>query len=176
MSEITAVSLFTGAGGMDIGFEHAGVRILCANELNRDACDACAANHPEARLIRGDLAEHMDELKQYRGRRPCVRRNALPGVFGCRKMEQNDARSQLILRFLDVVELLRPRAFVMENVKALAVLKKWEPIRRRYMERVSELGYSCGRLGAECCGLWRSAEQRAGVLCRQRSAHGCCGI
>ena len=96
MSEITAVSLFTGAGGMDIGFEHAGVRILCANELNRDACDTCAANHPEVRLICGDLAEHMDELKQYRGRRPCVRRNALPGVFGCRKMELNDARSQLI--------------------------------------------------------------------------------
>ena len=39
MSEITAVSLFTGAGGMDIGFEHEGVRILCANELYRDACD-----------------------------------------------------------------------------------------------------------------------------------------
>lgn len=96
MSEITAVSLFTGAGGMDIGFEHEGVRILCANELNRDACDTYEANHPEVRLIRGDLAEHMDELKQYRGRRPCVRRNALPGVFGCRKMEQNDARSQLI--------------------------------------------------------------------------------
>ena len=167
MSEITAVSLFTGAGGMDIGFEHAGVSILCANELNRDACDTYAANHPEVRLIRGDLAEHMDELKQYRG---------VDLVFGCRKMEQNDARSQLIWRFLDAVELLRPRAFVMENVKALAVLKKWEPIRRRYMERVSELGYSCGRLGAECCGLWRSAEQRAGVLCRQRSAHGCCGI
>lgn len=59
-------------------------------------------------------------------------------------MEQNDARSQLIWRFLDAVELLRPRAFVMENVKALAVLKKWEPIRRRYMERVSKLGYFCG--------------------------------
>lgn len=44
-----------------------GVRILCANELNRDACDTYAANHPEVRLIRGDLAEHMDELKQYRG-------------------------------------------------------------------------------------------------------------
>ena len=173
MSEITAVSLFTGAGGMDIGFEHAGVRILCANELNRDACDTYAANHPEVRLIRGDLAEHMDELKQYRGVDLVF---GGPGVFGCRKMEQNDARSQLIWRFLDVVDLLRPRAFVMENVKALAVLKKWEPIRRRYMERVSELGYSCGRLGAECCGLWRSAEQRAGVLCRQRSAHGCCGI
>lgn len=67
MSEITAVSLFTGAGGMDIGFEHEGVRILCANELNRDACDTYAANHPEVRLIRGDLAEHMDELKQHRG-------------------------------------------------------------------------------------------------------------
>ena len=62
MSEITAASLFTGAGGMDIGFEHAGVSILCANELNRDACDTYAANHPEVRLIRGDLAEHMDCL------------------------------------------------------------------------------------------------------------------
>ena len=40
MSEITAVSLFTGAGGMDIGFEHAGVRILCANELNRDGASS----------------------------------------------------------------------------------------------------------------------------------------
>ena len=37
------------------------------NELNRVACDTYAANHPEVRLIRGDLAEHMDELKQYRG-------------------------------------------------------------------------------------------------------------
>lgn len=95
MSEITAVSLFTGAGGMDIGFEHAGVRILCANELNRDACDTYAANHPEVRLIRGDLAEHMDELKQYGASTLCSA-DRLARVFGCRKMEQNDARSQLI--------------------------------------------------------------------------------
>ena len=59
MREITAVSLFTGAGGMDIGFEHAGVRLLCANELNRDACDTYAANHPEVRPIRGDLADQF---------------------------------------------------------------------------------------------------------------------
>ena len=52
--------------GMDIGFEHAGVRILCANELNRDACDTCAANHPEVRLICGDLAEHMVQKEEIR--------------------------------------------------------------------------------------------------------------
>lgn len=60
------------------------------------------------------------------------------------KWTPNDERSQLIWRFLDVVELLRPKAFVMENVKALAALEKWEPIRQRYMQRVAELGYTCG--------------------------------
>ena len=35
MSKITAVSLFTGAGGMDVGFGDAGVQVLCANELNK---------------------------------------------------------------------------------------------------------------------------------------------
>lgn len=63
MSKITAVSLFTGAGGMDIGFESAGINILCANELNKDACDTYATNHPGVKLIRGDLTKHMDELK-----------------------------------------------------------------------------------------------------------------
>ena len=58
MNELTAVSLFTGAGGMDIGFESAGIHVLCANELNKDACNTYAANHPDVKLIRGDLTEH----------------------------------------------------------------------------------------------------------------------
>lgn len=143
MNKITAVSLFTGAGGMDIGFESAGINVLCANELNRDACDTYAANHPGVNLIRGDLTQHMDELKEYEGVDLVFGGPPCQGFSVAGKMDPNDERSQLIWRFLDVVEMLRPKAFVMENVKALATLEKWGPIRQRYMQRVSDMGYNC---------------------------------
>ena len=144
MNRITAVSLFTGAGGMDIGFENAGINVLCANELNKDACNTYAANHPEVKLIRGDLTEHMEELAPFEGVDLVFGGPPCQGFSVAGKMNPNDERSQLIWRFLDVVELLRPKAFVMENVKALAALEKWEPVRQRYMQRVAELGYTCG--------------------------------
>ena len=144
MNRITAVSLFTGAGGMDIGFENAGIHVLCANELNKDACNTYAKNHPDVKLIRGDLTEHMDELTPFKGVDLVFGGPPCQGFSVAGKMDPNDERSQLIWRFLNVVELLRPKAFVMENVKALAALEKWEPIRQRYMQRVAELGYTCG--------------------------------
>lgn len=143
MSKITAVSLFTGAGGMDIGFESAGINVLCANELNKDACDTYATNHPGVKLIRGDLTQHMDELKKYEGIDLVFGGPPCQGFSVAGKMNPNDERSQLIWRFLDVVEMLRPKAFVMENVKALATLEKWEPVRQRYMQRVRDMGYKC---------------------------------
>lgn len=143
MSKITAVSLFTGAGGMDIGFESAGIKVLCANELNKDACDTYETNHPEVKLIRGDLIEHMEDLAEFKGVDLVFGGPPCQGFSVAGKMDPNDERSQLIWRFLDVVELLRPKAFVMENVKALAALEKWEPVRQRYLQRVSDLGYTC---------------------------------
>jgi len=143
MSKPTAVSLFTGAGGMDIGFENAGVKVICANELNKDACDTYAANHPEVKLIRGDLTEHMEDLKEFIGVDLVFGGPPCQGFSVAGKMDPNDARSQLIWRYLDVIELLKPKAFVMENVKALAKLEKWADVRKRYLDRVRELGYNC---------------------------------
>lgn len=143
MDKITAVSLFTGAGGMDIGFESAGINVLCANELNKDACDTYASNHPTVNLIRGDLTQHMDELKKYEGVDLVFGGPPCQGFSVAGKMDPNDERSQLIWRFLDVVEMLHPKVFVMENVKALATLEKWEPVRQRYMQRTSDMGYKC---------------------------------
>lgn len=143
MNKITAVSLFTGAGGMDIGFENAGIHVVCANELNADACKTYKANHPDTHLICGDLMLHMDEIAQHKevdlvfGGPPCQ------GFSVAGKMDPNDERSQLIWRYLDVVELLHPKAFVMENVKALGALEKWKPVRQKYLERVADMGYTC---------------------------------
>lgn len=42
---IKAVSLFSGAGGMDVGFESAGVQVVFANELVKEAAETYKANH-----------------------------------------------------------------------------------------------------------------------------------
>ena len=47
MSEpLRAISLFSGAGGMDVGFENAGIKVVFANELVSDAAETYKANHP----------------------------------------------------------------------------------------------------------------------------------
>jgi DNA (cytosine-5)-methyltransferase 1 len=56
-------------------------------------------------------------------------------------MNPDDERSKLIFTFLDAVERVKPRAFVMENVKALGYLEKWSAVRIKYLTRANNLGY-----------------------------------
>ena len=143
MTEIKAISLFSGAGGMDVGFKNAGVNVAIANELNDYACDTYEANHPEAILYRGDIAQWTPKITEQKnvdivfGGPPCQ------GFSVAGKMDPNDDRSKLIWHFLDIVEAVQPKTFVMENVKALGTLAKWQPIRDKYHKRVEELNYFC---------------------------------
>jgi DNA (cytosine-5)-methyltransferase 1 len=58
------------------------------------------------------------------------------------KMNPDDPRSQLLWVFMKAVELIKPRAFICENVKALAVLEKWADVRQRLFTLASQLGYT----------------------------------
>ena len=64
-NEITAVSLFSGAGGMDVGFESAGVKIVFANEIIKDAADIYNANHPSGRMVNADIYNIIETMNQY---------------------------------------------------------------------------------------------------------------
>ena len=139
----TGVSLFTGAGGMDIGFENSGVEVIWANELVETAASTFSANHPDVHMVVGDITEKYDELPEPNkvdivfGGPPCQ------GFSVAGKMDPDDPRSQMIFAFLKVVEKCQPTAFVMENVKALGVLGKWSEVREKYTEEVKRLGYTC---------------------------------
>jgi len=50
-----AISLFTGAGGMDVGFQQAGYEVVWANELMPHAAATYALNHPDGVMHCGDL-------------------------------------------------------------------------------------------------------------------------
>lgn len=140
---ITAVSLFSGAGGMDVGFEKAGVRVVFANELMKEASQTYRANHPNCNLVNNDINSVMDQLDEYRGVDLVFGGPPCQGFSVAGKMNPEDTRSQLIFTFLDVVERVKPKAFVMENVKALACLDKWSDVRKKYFTRAQEIGYPC---------------------------------
>lgn len=140
---IQTLSLFSGAGGMDVGFKNAGVQVVLANELDKRASETFSANHPETKLIIGDINDNFSELEKLKdidlvfGGPPCQ------GFSVIGKMNPNDERSQLIWSFLKAVEIIQPKAFVMENVKALATLKKWKAVREAYVKKATTLGYGC---------------------------------
>lgn len=138
-----AISLFTGAGGMDIGFEQAGIEVVVANEIEKKAAESYIVNHPETRMINDDINNVFSEFSDYKdidivfGGPPCQ------GFSVIGKMNPEDVRSQLIWSFLEVVKLVQPKVFVMENVKALATINKWKDVREKYINKAAELGYKC---------------------------------
>ena len=140
---IKAISLFSGAGGMDVGFKNAGVDVVLANEIDLNAANTFVANHPDTKMIVGDINDNLHNFWDYTdidlvfGGPPCQ------GFSVIGKMDPNDERSQLIWSFLKVVEIVRPKAFVMENVKSLATINKWKGVREEYIKRAKELGYGC---------------------------------
>ena len=141
--QYTAISLFTGAGGMDIGFEKAGIKVLFANELMKEAAETYKSNHPDTLMVNDDINNVIDTLDNFKGVDFVFGGPPCQGFSVAGKMDPDDSRSKLIHTFLDVIEKVSPKAFVMENVKALGVLEKWQDVRNRYLERAYSLGYNC---------------------------------
>lgn len=142
-NDITAVSLFSGAGGMDVGFENAGVKVVFANELMKEAAETYKANHPSSVMVNDDIYNVIEDMYKYKGVDLVFGGPPCQGFSVAGKMNPDDERSKLIFTFLDVVEKVQPRAFVMENVKALGVLDKWSEVRNKFITSAQKLGYSC---------------------------------
>lgn len=60
LKKLTAISLFSGAGGMDVGFENAGVEVIWANEINKEVAETYKLNHPNTTLVNDDLNKKLD--------------------------------------------------------------------------------------------------------------------
>ncbi len=148
----TFVSLYSGAGGLDIGFCEAGLRPVFAIDNDATAAETYNASYKRMsdRLahLRGcdhaclvaDIDDHLDDLATgdadlVIGGPPCQ------GFSVAGKMDPSDPRSRHVWRFMEAVERVAPRAFVLENVKALAVNRRWSTLLVGLRERASELGF-----------------------------------
>jgi DNA (cytosine-5)-methyltransferase 1 len=124
------ISLFSGAGGMDVGFEQAGFEIAVAVEQDSSCCNTLRLNRPNLKVIEGDISTIKTEyiLKESNlqpleaalviGGPPC-QSFSLAG----KRMGLDDKRGLLILEFARVVREALPQAFVMENVQGMV---NWE--------------------------------------------------
>lgn len=146
----TFVSLYTGAGGLDLGFIAAGFRPVFANDINLDAMqtyqtalmtiDGRLGKGPSHEMIIGDIRE-TETLPQRGSADLVIGGPPCQGFSVAGKMDPNDPRSRLVFDFLAMVERVQPEAFVMENVKALARNRRWAGTISAIRQKAEDIGY-----------------------------------
>lgn len=133
----TLVSLFCGAGGLDLGFEKAGFRTIWANDIDKDSCQTHAL-WSDAEIVCGNIGSIKLESIPFgdviAGGFPCQGFS----LAGPRKID--DKRNTLYRFFVQLVAAKRPLAFVAENVKGILTLGNGEII-EAIIEDFAEKGY-----------------------------------
>lgn len=121
----TAVDLFAGAGGFGLGFRMAGFQVPLAVEMDAWACATQRHNHPATRVLEADIRDFHGEptVRELCPARPDVLIGGPPcqgfSVAGPAAKDPADPRNSLFRDFVRWVEVLRPKVFIMENVKGL---------------------------------------------------------
>ncbi|WP_455294523.1 DNA cytosine methyltransferase [Vibrio parahaemolyticus] len=159
----TAISLFAGAGGMDVGVINAGFTVIAASELDPHASNTYRHNHPDTTLIEGDIDDetNFEQMVSHEGVDLVVGGPPCQGFSVAGKMDKDDPRSKLVFSYCSVVERVKPKAFIMENVKALGSLSKFEDVRKEIFRRMNKAGYnvSMNILNAKEFGVPQSRER-----------------
>lgn len=136
----TFVSLYSGAGGLDLGFVAAGFQPVWANDADCMAVETYNKLLPAHVATAGPIEDQelpaRGSADLVIGGPPCQ------GFSVAGRMDPDDPRSRHVMTFLRVVERLRPRAFVMENVKALAVSPRWAYVMATLREQSESMGYT----------------------------------
>lgn len=118
------VELFCGCGGTSLGFEMAGYEIVLGCDIHQFAIKTFKHNHPNAWTILGDIKKvNPLEVKQILGDRQI---DVLIAGVPCqgfslnnRKRHEDDERNLLYKEFIKFIEILKPKAIVLENVSGM---------------------------------------------------------
>lgn len=135
MNHYTAIDLFSGAGGLHIGFENAGFEIkLCID--NNDLVEKThRRNFPNIPMINRDINEvPTSEIKEYLidgsvdiiiGGPPCQGFSTIGhrASSNPEKRAEKDPRNELVLTYARIIKEIQPKFIVMENVKGILTLE-----------------------------------------------------
>ena len=133
------LSLFSGCGGLDLGFAQAGFDIVAASEWDETIYPTYKANHPDTMLIEGDVKnltvypEHIDGII---GGPPCQSWSEAGKQRGI-----SDARGQLFYEYIRILKDVSPKFFVAENVYGM-LWQKHQPAVRNILDKFDQAGYN----------------------------------
>jgi len=115
----TFIELCAGCGGLSNGLIKAGFTPLLLNDNNTDCYKTLKHNHPDSNVILGqmeniDYTNYIDKVDLLTGGVPCQSFSQA----GMRKGFE-DPRGNLMFTFIDIISIIRPKVFMIENVKGL---------------------------------------------------------
>ena len=117
------IDIFSGAGGLSLGAEMAGIKIKTAIEINKSAAQTFLSNHKGADVLQDDIQD-IDPKKLHSDKKPVF---VIMGGPPCQGFSMSNTRTRnmkneknfLFLEFVRFVQEIRPAWFVLENVWGL---------------------------------------------------------
>lgn len=141
----TMIDLFSGVGGLSLGFEMAGFTVVLANEYDASIADAYVKNRPNTKMIVNDITKLPIDSTFY------PYKNKVDLIVGgppCQGFSQkgkrktiHDERNFLFRYYYEVVSLVKPTYFVMENVPNLLTAENGY-FKKEITELFESLGYT----------------------------------
>ena len=132
------ISLFSGAGGLDLGFQKAGFRIICANEYDKSIWKTYESNH-SAKLIKGDISkissDEFPECDGIIGGPPCQSWSEGGSLRGI-----DDPRGKLFYEYIRILKEKKPIFFLAENVKGMMAQRHNKAV-QEFIQEFDNAGY-----------------------------------
>lgn len=135
------LSLFSGCGGLDLGFEKAGFEIPVANEFDPTIWDTYKVNHPNTKLLECDIKSIKEEdipkdLDGIIGGPPCQSWSEAGAMRGI-----NDSRGQLFFEYIRILRFVKPKFFLAENVSGMLSVKHKDAV-NNFISLFKDCGYN----------------------------------
>ena len=134
------ISLFSGAGGLDLGFERAGFEIAMANEFDKTIWATYEKNHT-APLIKGDIrsikeTDFPDDIDGIIGGPPCQSWSEAGALRGI-----DDDRGKLFFDYIRILREKQPKFFLAENVSGMLANRHSDAV-QNIIKCFEECGYN----------------------------------
>lgn len=134
------ISLFSGCGGLDLGFERAGFEIPVANEFDATIWETFQLNHPKTALIKSDVRKLSAEIFP----------SDIDGIIGgppCQSWSEagagrgiKDSRGQLFFDYIRILQTIKPKFFLAENVSGMLAKRHSDAV-NFILEQFKNSGY-----------------------------------
>lgn len=135
------LSLFSGCGGLDLGFERAGFLIPVANENDTSIRDTYKLNHPDTILVEEDIRnikdnDFPDGIDGIIGGPPCQSWSEAGSMRGI-----DDSRGKLFYEYIRILQCKKPKFFLAENVSGMLATRHLVAV-KNIISLFRECGYN----------------------------------